>query len=158
MSFIDKYSLREATNKDVTAVKSVIFTVLNEYGLKPDENATDFDLNDIEMNYTNNGGYFGVILHEDQIAGTAGLYRLSDTICELRKMYLAKEHRGRGLGKFLIDNMITIAKEKGYKFIELETASVLKEAIALYKKYGFKEFDKPNLPQRCDKAFILELE
>lgn len=151
------YFFAEGKNKDIPEVKSIFFEVLAEYGLKPDESSTDADLNDIEAKYQNNNGYFGLLIFKDIIIGTFGLYKLTDEICELRKMYLKKEHRGQGLGKFVVNYIIDLAKEKGYKIIELETASVLKEAIGLYERYGFKEVKREHLAHRCDKAYILEL-
>jgi hypothetical protein len=40
----------------------------------------------------------------------------------------------------------------------LETASALKEAIALYKSYGFAEYTPDHLSSRCDQAYMLELQ
>ena len=48
-------------------------------------------------------------------------------------MYLHKSQRGRGLGKFLLDSALAQARELGFTRVTLETASVLKEAIALYE-------------------------
>jgi len=157
MHLIENYTLVSARNIDSKEIKGVIYSILNEYGLKEDEDNTDADLNNIQKYYTNNNGFFGKILINDKIVGTIGLFKLDNFTCELRKMYLLKEHRGKGLGKLLMDIIIQKAKEKKYKKIELETASVLQEAIGLYKKYGFREIEKSNLANRCDKAFILEL-
>lgn len=157
MHLIENYTLVSARNTDSKEIKDVIYSILNEYGLKEDEDKTDSDLNNIQKSYTDNNGFFGKILLNNTIVGTIGLFKLDDVTCELRKMYLLKEHRGKGLGKILMDTIIQKAKEKNYKKIELETASVLQEAIGLYKKYGFREIEKSNLANRCDKAFILEL-
>ena len=40
----------------------------------------------------------------------------------------------------------------------LETASVLKEAIALYESYGFVEYEPDHLSARCDQAYFLQLQ
>ena len=157
MHLIENYTMVSARNIDSKEIKVVIYSILSEYGLKEDEDKTDSDLNNIQKYYTDNNGFFGKILINDKIVGTIGLLKLNEDICELRKMYLLKEHRGKGLGKILMDIIIKKAKEKKYKKIELETASVLQEAIGLYKKYGFREIEKSNLANRCDKAFILEL-
>ncbi|MCG8305898.1 MAG: GNAT family N-acetyltransferase [Cytophagales bacterium] len=157
MVLTDNYTLVPAANKDIQEIKAVIFSVLNEYGLKEDEGSTDSDLSDIQTNYMDNNGFFGKIMTENKLVGTVGLLKLNEDTCELRKMYLLREHRGKGLGKILMDKIIKIAKEKKYRKIELETASVLKEAIKLYEKYGFREMEKLNLAKRCDKAYILEL-
>jgi putative acetyltransferase len=155
---LSNYQIREADNGDIPSVKAVVFTVLQEYGLLPDENGIDSDLNDIETNYPANNGYFGLITNKTgKTVGTFGLYRKSDSDCEIRKMYLLPEARGIGLGKKTIRILIIKALEKGYRNIFLETNSVLKEAIALYEKSGFRKIDSGHLASRCDQAYKLEL-
>ena len=78
-------------------------------------------------------------------------------MCELRKMYLLREYRGRGLGKRMLEDAIARAKQMGFREMVLETASELVEAIALYKSYGFVEYTPEHLCSRCDQGFKLEL-
>jgi putative acetyltransferase len=126
--------------------------------LKPDPASTDADIKDIESSYFSRGGTFLVLEAEDRsIVGAYGLYPLEKHTCELRKMYLHKACRGKGLGKLLMDDALAKARQLGFKKMTLETASVLKEAIALYKSYGFAEYTPDHLSSRCDQAYSLEL-
>jgi putative acetyltransferase len=149
---------REATNNESKLITELVFGILTEYGLNPDPKVTDFDLGDIQANYTNRNGCFD-LLENDQgnIVATIGLYNIDDKIVELRKMYLLKSERGKGFGKLLMEHAIDKARKLGYKKIILETASVLKEAIQLYKNYGFQPFESDHLSGRCDQALYLEL-
>lgn len=150
--------MRRASNKDREAVTGLVYGVLQEYGLKPDPEATDADLDDIERSYFARGGAFFVLEDRDgSIIGAYGLYPLDNQMCELRKMYLQKSHRGKGLGKLLLDSALAEARELGFTKVTLETASVLKEAIALYKSYGFVEYTPDHMSSRCDQAYVLEL-
>lgn len=158
---IDVFPVRicQGKDSDQLQIKNVVFSVLTEYGLKPDPGDTDSDLDNIETHYLRSGGAFDVIESFDgSILGTGGLFPLADGACELRKMYLSKQARGKGLGKKLLRRLLHRAKELGFRRVELETASVLKEAIVLYKSFGFKELHKDHLPCRCDQAFVLELD
>jgi putative acetyltransferase len=151
-------NFRLATNKDSKAIIELVFTILAEYGLKPDPDKTDSDLCDIELNYNRRNGAFELL--EDcngKIVATVGLFKTNEETVELRKMYLRTTERGKGYGNLLIEHAIETAKKLGYKQIILETASVLKEAIQLYKKYGFQQFESDHLASRCDQAFILTL-
>ena len=151
--------LRPANNKDCEKIANLVYDVLKEYNLKPDPEATDADLKDIEHSYFERGGTFYVLEEKDgSIIGAYGLYRVEKQTCELRKMYLHSAYRSRGLGKFLLDSALLEARQLGFKRMILETASVLKEAISLYKSYGFVEYQPEHLSSRCDQAFILELE
>jgi putative acetyltransferase len=149
--------IRPATNDDCGRVQELVFGVLREYGLAPDLEGTDRDIADIEAHYINRGGVFELIEDErGNLLGTCGLYPLSAATVELRKMYFAKALRGRGMGKKTLQRMIETAREMGFKKIYLETASVLKEAVHLYEKFGFLPSDEKHTP-RCDAAYVLEL-
>jgi putative acetyltransferase len=150
--------VRSASNNDCERVQALVFGVLREYGLAPDLDGTDRDIADIEAYYLKRGGIFEVIEDEQgTLLGTCGLYPLTADTVELRKMYFAKSLRGRGVGKKTLQRMIERARTMGFKKIFLETASVLKEAVALYEKFGFQPTDEKHTP-RCDAAYFLNLE
>ncbi len=148
-------NIRSATNLDSDGIKIVVFGALMEYGLRPDPCSTDEDLDSIESHYSENGGYFGVVEEGDCIVATIGLYRVDDATCELRKMYVLPDYRGKGLGKCLMEFALKKAKEMGFKRVVLETASPLKEAIGLYKRFGFQKFEPEHMAPRCDQAMEL---
>jgi len=151
--------LRPANNTDRESITRLVFDVLEEYDLKPDPSSTDADLNDIESSYFERGGTFLVLeANNDSIIGAYGLHPMENRTCELRKMYLHKAYRKQGLGKFLLEDALSRARQLRFKTMILETASVLKEAIALYKSYGFVEYTPDHLSSRCDQAYALELE
>jgi putative acetyltransferase len=150
--------LRRATNADCEPVRDLVFTVLGEYHLKPDPGCTDADLRDIEQCYFHRGGAFYVLEENNgSIIGSYGLYPMEPGICELRKMYLHRDYRGKGHGKWLLEHALAEARRLGFQTITLETASVLKEAIRLYERYGFQPCRPTHLSSRCDQAYILEL-
>jgi len=151
-------TIREANNGDAAAVRRLVFDVLGEYGIKPGPAATDRDLDDIEGAYLQSGGTFRVIEAADgTVVGCGGLLPLSPDELELRKMYLLPEFRGRGLGKRLLVELIEHARQRQVARITLETATVLKEAIALYQAFGFVPSSRANLAGRCDQAWELRL-
>jgi putative acetyltransferase len=149
------YIIRPYNAGDAPFIPSVVFKVLHEYGLVPEPDGVDKDLFAIEAHYKN--GFFGVVEFEGEIIGTFGLSLMANKSCEIRKMYLAAEHRGKGLGKRMLNILLALAKEKKCSEVALETASVLKEAIQLYQSTGFKIVAKPNETIRCDKVYKLDL-
>lgn len=152
------FRLRPATNEDRAAVEKLVFGVLAEYGLKSDPAGTDSDLHEIQSTYHAAGGAFDVLVtSSDEIIGTVGLFRVSASICELRKMYLAPSARGQGLGRRLLEHALERATALGFSSVVLETASVLREAVSLYERYGFRPYVSEHLAARCDAAYILTL-
>ncbi len=157
MTAQSKIEIRSATNADCENVQNLVFSILREYGLEPDLNGTDKDIADIEANYINRGGIFELIENEaGELLGTVGLYPMNDETVELRKMYFSTKLRGQGFGKKTLQRMIETARQLGYQKIYLETAVILKEAVHLYEKFGFKPTDEKHTP-RCDAAYFLDL-
>jgi putative acetyltransferase len=148
--------IRAATSTDGSAIRDLVFDVLREYGLAPDPEGTDADLADVVASYRN--GSFDVLEDaEGRIIGTVGLHRTDGHTCELRKMYLAKHARGRGLGRRLLEHAIREARSRGFRRIVLETATVLREAVRLYRRRGFERYEPERLSRRCNEAYALEL-
>ncbi len=157
-AYIDSMHIRPATNADAEAIRTLIFGVLEEYGLLTEHEGVDADLKDIEGNYITRGGLFDLVFDDaGQLIGTVGLYPRGDGAAELRKMYLARHARGKGIGRMLLERALGRARELGFGRIELETSSRLVEAIGLYKRYGFVPFQPEHIACRCDQAWALEL-
>jgi len=152
-----EYHLREAGNEDSEEIKNLVFRVLREYGLEPDPDSTDSDLIQIHDSYQKRGGYFVVLEKGLKILGCAGIYFLNASECELRKMYLDPSIRGKGMGRFLLEQMLSKAINLGFSKMRLETASKLKEAISLYNRYGFKQVSSEHISCRCDQVYVLDL-
>ena len=147
--------LRQATNADSGAIQELIFSILNEYSLKPDPDGTDADLVDIESHYWI--GWFAVLEINHMIIGSAAIYPKSSQIFELRKMYLHSNWRGRGYGRILLDQAIDKASILGARQLVLSTASVLVEAVGLYQSYGFAPSSETPTADRCDQVWELDL-
>lgn len=153
---IEGARLRGATRADATALRELVFGVLREYGLEPDPAGTDADLDDVEVSYR--GGIFDVVEDSSgRLVGSVGLHPIDAATCELRKMYLAREVRGRGLGRNLLEHALARARALGFRRVVLETATVLSEAIALYRRYGFERYVPAQLSKRCNEAYALDL-
>lgn len=150
-------TLRLATSSDSEAIWSLIAGVLKEYGITADQATTDSDLTDVDRHYNQTGGAFMVLLDGTHLVGTVALSRDSDTTCELCRMYLAAEYRGRGLGRRLLETVLQIAAERGFREVRLETATVLKEAIQLYRRAGFTISERAPFGKNCDLVMIKRL-
>ena len=56
----------------------------------------------------------------------------------MKRLYVSSDGRGLGIGKALINAIVLVATRMGYREIRLDTLPSMAEAIALYKKAGFK--------------------
>jgi len=77
---------------------------------------------------------------DGQLAGCVALHKLEDGICEMKRLYLRPQFRGKGLGRSLVDRIIAEARQIGYSRMRLDTVEpVMKDAVGLYRKIGFRE-------------------
>ena len=58
---------------------------------------------------------------------------------ELKRMWIAPDARGLGLGRRLLAELEAHARSAGVEVLHLETNETLVEAIALYRRSGFEE-------------------
>ncbi len=103
------------------------------------------ELQDIHVQYHKpEGGLILVLDGEGKAAGCVGVRRWDDETSELKRMYIRDAYRGKGLGKTLLQNALTISKALAYKKMRLDTLGSMKSAIALYNAAGFYEIEPYN--------------
>ena len=72
--------------------------------------------------------------------GCGGIRRIEgvDAACELKRMFVAPEARGRGIARSLLERLEHEATALGYSNVWLETGTEQPEAIALYEAHGYE--------------------
>jgi GNAT superfamily N-acetyltransferase len=58
-------------------------------------------------------------------------------LCRMMRLSVAKEHRGKGFAKHIIQHLIHTAKEQGFDRIMVETETLWTSAVQIYKAMGF---------------------
>ena len=107
----------------------------------------DQELSDLPGDYAPPHGCLLLAEYNAQPAGCVALHKLDADICEMKRLYLRPQFRGKGLGRVLADRIISEAREIGYRRMRLDTVGpVMQDAVAMYRKLGFKEIDpyRPN--------------
>lgn len=84
-----------------------------------------------------------IILAKDgkKVVGCIALKPIGSNICEMKRLYVKPDARGKELGKHLVEELIHFATQAGYKTMKLDTLTSLKNAIKLYRSKGFVETD-----------------
>lgn len=70
--------------------------------------------------------------------GVLMMKRISDTDCEMNRMFVNERARGRGLGLKLCKKLIERAREMEYTSMHLSALDRHTEALRLYAKMGFE--------------------
>lgn len=105
------------------------------------------------------GGYIAIALADSDVVGTCALIKRDGASYELAKMAVADSAKGAGIGKLLGATVVAKATELGATRVYLESNTVLKPAISLYYKLGFKRvFGQPSPYDRCNIQMELSLE
>ena len=105
------------------------------------------ELDDPAVRYSPPQGELLVALENDEVLGMVAYHRLTSKRCEMKRLYLTPNARGRHLGERLVETIIDHAKASGYEEMVLDTIKPLKAAVSLYRKLGFEEceayYDNP---------------
>lgn len=83
--------------------------------------------------------FFGARRHGELVGGAA-LKRLDATHVEVKSMHTLERARGRGVGEAMIEHLLAVARDRGYRRVSLETGTTVDFVAArgLYAKAGFQ--------------------
>ncbi len=74
---------------------------------------------------------------DNEPAGCGCFKKFDDSSVEVKRMFVADEYRGKGIGAAILNELEKWAAELGNKTVVLEMGNKQPEAAVLYKKQGF---------------------
>jgi len=84
---------------------------------------------------------FGLFSEDEMQVGFARMITDTATYAYLADVYILADHRGKGLSKWLMQEIMSHTDLQGLRRMTLATA----DAHGLYKKYGFSELSNPEI-------------
>jgi putative acetyltransferase len=78
-------------------------------------------------------------LEKSETAGCVALRKIGDGVCEMKRLFINPQQRGKGIGRILTNAVVQEAKRLGYKRMRLDTVPSMTSAIGLYRSLGFEE-------------------
>lgn len=127
--------------EDNTAIAKVIRNVFEEFDAPRIGTVySDATTDDLYSLFQQEGAKYWIAKVNGKVVGGCGIYPtegLPDKYAELVKFYIAKEARGTGIGKLLMEKSMAAAITMGYTHLYIESLPIFDKAIHIYEKLGF---------------------
>ncbi len=131
--------IRPAEDADAVGMIDLIGGVWSEYpGCVLDVDREEPDLRAIATAYARKGGTFWIGADPSgRVVGSAGLVPVGDAKMELKKLYVARSHRGAGLGTRLLGWVESEARRRGTAVLELWSDTRFLDGHAFYERHAY---------------------
>jgi len=127
------------TGEDIEIVKQLFVEYADSLGFDLCFQNFEEELANLPGSYTPPEGCMLLAKDQDKVAGCVALRKLSDGVCEMKRLYVKQEFRGLKIGKALADTVIHEARKMGYNRMLLNFISPRKAAKSLYELSGLKK-------------------
>lgn len=115
-------------------------------------------LNYPRASFIDTGGAILMAERDRTVVGCCGLLKHEEGVYEVSKMAVDRQLRGAGIGRVLLDNVITHARAMGAYRLDILSNTCLEPAIGLYRNMGFREVPfESDAYQRGNIAMALDL-
>ena len=140
-SVVKDFSFRQAESAaEIAQARELFLEYAQSLGFSLCFQNFDKELAELPGDYAPPDGRLLLAEFEGQVAGCVALHKLEEGICEMKRLYLRPQFRGKGLGRVLADRIIGEARRIGYQRMRLDTVEpVMKDAVAMYRRIGFRE-------------------
>lgn len=125
----------------IEEIKQLFLEYINSLKVDLTFQDVETELKTLPGKYAPPNGVLILALINGKEAGCVALRKISDNVCEMKRLYVRDEFRGLGIGKNLVSKVIKEAKGLNYQYIRLDTLPTMKSAQALYSSLGFYDIE-----------------
>jgi putative acetyltransferase len=144
------------TDKELEVVGRLLVEYVDSLGFDLVFQNFEAELANLPGEYAAPEGCLLLAKYQGQPAGCVALRKLSDGICEGKRLYVRPQFRGLKIGRKLMEHIIAEARRIGYHAIQGDTVPSMQIAQALYASLGFKEIE-PYCRNPVEGAKFIEL-
>lgn len=102
-------------------------------------------------------GAFVVATSDGEPVACGGVQTIGDGVGEIKRMWVHADWRGAGLGSRLLRHLEGVARELGHTAVRLDTNGTLTEAVAMYRRAGYREIERYNDNPYAERFFAKDL-
>jgi len=156
---VNGFDFQQAESPEqIAAVSELFLEYAQSLGFSLCFQSFDQELADLPGDYAPPAGRLILVAQGGETSGCVALHRLDGEHCEMKRLYVRPQFRGRGLGWHLAERIVADAREIGYKYLRLDTVEpVMRTAVAMYRKLGFVEIASYR-PNPIEGALYMELQ
>jgi putative acetyltransferase len=130
--------IRHAVFPDDTAsVVSIWREFIANSPVNLDYQRNDAEFADLPGKYAAPDGRILLADRDGVIEGCIALRKVSADVCEMKRLYVRPDARGRKVGHKLVDRLIVEARSIGYRDMRLDVQEKSTSARSLYKAFNF---------------------
>jgi putative acetyltransferase len=144
------------TDKDIKTVKQLLIEYADWLEFDLCFQNFEEELTNLPGDYAPPSGCLLLARHNGKAAGCIALRKLSNSVCEMKRLYVKPKFRGLKIGRKLVETIIAEARKIGYTRIRGDTVPSMEAARALYASVGFKEIS-PYRHNPIEGAIYIEL-
>ena len=144
--------------REIVQVRELFLEYANSLGFSLCFQSFDQEIASLPGGYAPPEGRLVLASINGEPAGCVALHKLDQGICEMKRLYVRPQFRGKGLGRVLAEKIIAAARQIGYKKLRLDTVEPkMPAAVAMYRQLGFREIP-PYRSNPIEGALYMELE
>ena len=157
MNVLDKITVSEAMSAvEMEDIRALFLEYADSLEISLCFQNFEAELAELPGKYAPPSGRLLLARKGNQSVGCVGLRPLEAGICEMKRLYVRPQWRGRGIGRQLACVLIAAARNPSYTRMRLDTLNTMKSAIDLYTSLGFRRieayYDNPS-----ERAVFMEL-
>jgi putative acetyltransferase len=158
-SAVKTFDVQQAESPEqIASIRKLFLEYAQALGFSLCFQSFDKELEKLPGDYAPPEGRLLLATREGQPAGCVALHRLDPEICEMKRLYVCSQFRGKGLGRELAERIIAEARHIGYKQLRLDTVEPrMRAAVTMYRNLGFREI-APYRQNPIEGALYMELQ
>jgi len=125
------------THEHIALARALFEEYANWLGINLSFQGFDAELNSLPGPYAPPRGRLLLAFAGTEVAGCVALRPLEVDICEMKRLFVRPNFRGRRIGAKLVEQIVADARTIGYRTIRLDTLPHMQDAIGLYQAFGF---------------------